>query len=137
MMIADTSIDAIPAVAEIRARVLIVDDSPSFRKMVSFVLKEGGCEVIEASDANQAITSMERAEFDVVLADHHLPGTDGVMLIAQIRSRTASSSIPIVMLTTETSEDMKAAARAAGATAWMAKPFEPGRLLALIEQVVV
>jgi two-component system chemotaxis response regulator CheY len=128
-----TSSSSIAAPA--RTRVLVVDDSPSFRKMVSHVLKAGGYDVLEASDAREAMSAVERSAIGLVLTDQNLPGTDGLMLVRDLRSTRHCASVPIIMLTTESSAEMKAAGRAAGATGWVVKPFDPNRLLALVQQV--
>jgi len=119
-----------------RARVLVVDDSPSFRRMVRYVLNQGGFEVTEAADADQAIAATQRSAFDLVLTDQNLPGTDGLQLIRALRQKPGCEHVPILMLTTESSGEMKAAGRAAGATGWMVKPFDPVHLLDLVHQVV-
>ena len=135
-MIAQLSPNTSSSSGGTRNRVLVVDDSPSFRKMVRHVLSEGGYEVVEAADAKQAMAAVEHTHFDLVLTDHNLPGTDGLMLIRSLRGTTRCAKVPILMLTTESSGEMKAAGRAAGATGWMVKPFDPHRLLALVHQVV-
>ena len=122
---------AVPA----RTRVLVVDDSPSFRKMVSHVLKAGGYDVLEVSDAREAMSAVERSAIGLVLTDQNLPGTDGLMLMRDLRGTRQCASVPIIMLTTESSAEMKAAGRAAAATGWVVKPFDPNRLLALVQQV--
>lgn len=119
-----------------RTRVLVVDDSPSFRRMVRYVLNQGGYDVTEAADADQAMAAVERGAFDLVLTDQNLPGTDGLHLIRSLRGTSGCAHIPILMLTTESSGEMKAAGRAAGATGWMVKPFDPVHLLDLVHQVV-
>ena len=128
-----TSSSSIAAPA--RTRVLVVDDSPSFRKMVSHVLKAGGYDVLEASDAREAMSAVARSAIGLVLADQNLPGTDGLMLVRDLRGTRQCARVPIIMLTTESSAEMKAAGRAAGATGWVVKPFDPNRLLALVQQV--
>lgn len=115
---------------------LVVDDSPSFRRMVRFVLSQGGYDVIEAADAQEAMAAVQRREVGLVLTDQNLPGTDGLMLIRTLRATSECACVPIVMLTTESSGEMKAAGRAAGATGWVVKPFNPNHLLALVHQVV-
>ncbi|HZQ61894.1 MAG TPA: response regulator [Casimicrobiaceae bacterium] len=124
------------AAAGARTRVLVVDDSPSFRRMVRYVLNQGGYEVTEAGDANEAMAAVQRSSFDLVLTDQNLPGTDGLHLIRNLRGTAQCAQVPILMLTTESSGEMKAAGRAAGATGWMVKPFDPVHLLDLVHQVV-
>lgn len=118
------------------SRVLVVDDSPSVRKMVAFVLHHGGYDVVEAADANGAIAATEFGEVHLVITDHNLPGADGVALIRALRASARCAHTPIVMLTTEAGAELKHAARIAGATAWIAKPFDPQRLLALVQKVL-
>jgi two-component system chemotaxis response regulator CheY len=118
-----------------RQRVLVVDDSPSFRRILRHVLDQGGFEVLEAADAAQALATLERTSVALVLSDQNLPGTDGLGLTREVRTTSRHASVPIVIVTTESSDAMKLAGRAAGATAWVVKPFDPDRLLGLVREL--
>jgi two-component system chemotaxis response regulator CheY len=117
------------------ARVLAVDDSPSIRQIVSFTLRGAGHDVIEAVDGQDALEKSEGQTFDVVLTDQNMPRCDGLTLVRTLRQRDDFGSTPILMLTTESSSEMKDAGRQAGATGWLVKPFDPVKLLELIEYV--
>jgi two-component system chemotaxis response regulator CheY len=116
--------------------ILAVDDSASMRQMVSFTLRSSGYEVIEAVDGQDALDKLGDREVDLVLTDQNMPRMDGLTLIRQLRGRDRFRRTPILVLTTESSDEMKQAGRAAGATGWMVKPFDPARLLEVIGKVL-
>jgi two-component system chemotaxis response regulator CheY len=115
--------------------ILTVDDSISMRQVVSFALRAAGYEVVEASDGSEAVTKLSGA-VDMVVTDLNMPGMDGIDLIRHIRSKSIHKHIPILMLTTESQPAKKEAAKAAGATCWMVKPFRPEQLLAVVSRVL-
>ncbi|MEZ5661333.1 MAG: response regulator [Burkholderiaceae bacterium] len=117
------------------ARVLAVDDSPSIRQIVSFTLRGAGHDVVEAVDGQDALEKSEGQNFDLVLTDQNMPRCDGLTLVRMLRQKEAFSVTPILMLTTESSAEMKDAGRQAGATGWLVKPFDPVKLLELIDYV--
>ncbi len=117
--------------------ILAVDDSPSMRKMVSYTLQSAGFKVIEAEDG---IDAHEKAiayhsEIDLVLTDQNMPNLDGLGLIGRLRAMPSFKSKPILVLTTESSDQMKQAGRAAGATGWLVKPFNPESLIEVIKKL--
>jgi len=116
--------------------ILAVDDSPSMRKMVSFTLAGAGYQVVEAVDGQDAYEKAQAQTFDLVLTDQNMPRLDGLGLTRKLREHPNFKTTPILMLTTESSELMKQAGRAAGATGWLVKPFEPARLLETIQKVI-
>ena len=116
--------------------VLTVDDSPSLRQMVAFTLKGAGYRVIEAADGHEGLDQARRQPVQLVLTDQNMPNMDGLALIRSLRALPQYGHVPIVMLTTESSEAMKDAGRAAGATGWMVKPFDPKRLLDVVRTVI-
>jgi two-component system chemotaxis response regulator CheY len=116
--------------------ILAVDDSPSMRKMVSFTLTGAGYQVVEAVDGVDAFEKAQAQTFDLVLTDQNMPRMDGLGLTRKLRDHPLYKSTPILMLTTESSDLMKQAGRAAGATGWLVKPFDPGRLLEVIKKVI-
>jgi len=116
--------------------ILTVDDSPSLRRMVAFTLNGAGYEVVEASDGREALAKAREAKVALVLTDQNMPVMDGLTLIESLRALPAYARVPIVMLTTESSAEMKSRGRAAGATGWMVKPFDPSRLLDVVRQVI-
>lgn len=116
--------------------ILAVDDSPSMRKMVSFTLAGAGYQVVEAVDGQDAYEKAQTQAFDLVLTDQNMPRLDGLGLTRKLRDHPNFRTTPILMLTTESGELMKQAGRAAGATGWLVKPFDPARLLEVIQKVI-
>ena len=116
--------------------ILAVDDSASMRQMVSFTLKNAGYEVVEAVDGLDALEHASKRGFDLVLTDQNMPHLDGIGLTKKLRGTENFKSTPILILTTESSDQMKQAGRAAGATGWLVKPFDPGKLIEVIKKVV-
>jgi two-component system, chemotaxis family, chemotaxis protein CheY len=116
--------------------ILAVDDSGSLRQMLSFSLKAAGYGVIEAVDGKDGLEKARKQTVDLVLTDQNMPGMDGLSLIKALRGMKNYQSVPILMLTTESGEDMKAMGKAAGANGWMAKPFDPARLTEVIRKLI-
>ena len=116
--------------------ILAVDDSPSMRKMVSFTLTGAGYQVVEAVDGIDAFEKAQAQTFDLVLTDQNMPRLDGLGLTRKLREHPKFKTDPILMLTTESSDLMKQAGRAAGATGWLVKPFDPARLLEVVKKVI-
>ena len=116
--------------------ILAVDDSPSMRQMVSFTLKNAGFNVVEAVDGQDAWEKAGGRSFDLVLTDQNMPRMDGISLTKRLRESAQFKSTPILILTTESSDQMKQAGRAAGATGWLVKPFDPNKLIEVIQKVI-
>ena len=116
--------------------ILAVDDSASMRQMVSFTLKNAGFNVVEAVDGQDAWEKASARDFSLVLTDQNMPRMDGLGLIRALRCAPAYRDVPILMLTTESSEQMKSAGRAAGATGWLVKPFDPQKLIEVVRKVI-
>lgn len=115
---------------------LIVDDSTSMRQMVSFTMKEAGFNVLEGANGQEALVRVEGQRVDVVVTDLNMPLMDGITLIRQLRSTPLNKFTPILMLTTESQDSKKQEGKAAGATGWIIKPFNPQQLLDVISKVV-
>ncbi|MEX8192060.1 response regulator [Comamonas guangdongensis] len=116
--------------------ILAVDDSPSMRKMVSFTLTGAGFKVVEAVDGVDALEKAQKESIDLVLADQNMPRLDGIGLTRKLREDPKFQRTPILILTTESSDQMKQAGRTAGATGWLVKPFDPNRLIEVIQKVL-
>ena len=116
--------------------ILIVDDSASVRQMVEVTLKSAGYQITAAKDGQEAYELCQSKIFDFVLTDQNMPRMDGLTLIKSLRGLGSYRSVPIVVLTTEASDAMKAQGRAAGATGWMVKPFDPAKLLHIAAKVL-
>ncbi len=115
---------------------LIVDDSPTMRQMVAFTLRQAGFEITEAADGQLALSELEKKTFQLVITDLNMPVLDGVGFIRAARKNVAHRFTPILMLTTESQDSRKQEGKAAGATGWLVKPFDPEKLLAVITKVV-
>jgi len=116
--------------------ILAVDDSPSMRGMIAFLLREAGFEVLEADDGAAALALATQRRVDLVLTDQNMPNMDGLSLVASLRALPEYRKVPIMMLTTESSPEMKAKGRAAGATGLMVKPFDPEKLVSMLRAVL-
>ncbi len=116
--------------------ILAVDDSDSLRKMVVFSLEQAGYQVVQAVDGLDGLEKAKEKTVDLVLTDHNMPVMDGLSLIKKLRELGSYQSVPILMLTTESSPEMKMEGRAAGATGWVVKPFHPERLLDVVQKVL-
>jgi two-component system chemotaxis response regulator CheY len=104
--------------------------------MVSFTLRGAGYEVIEAVDGEDALAKARARTVNLILTDQNMPRMDGLTLVRSLRRLPAYRVAPILILTTESGSDMKNQGRAAGATGWLVKPFEPRRLLEVVEKVI-
>jgi two-component system, chemotaxis family, chemotaxis protein CheY len=116
--------------------VLIVDDSASMRQMLSFTLQQGGFEVVEGSNGQEALGQLDAHKVDLIVTDLNMPVMDGITLIRNVRARPAMKGTPVLMLTTESQDSIKQQGKAAGATGWIVKPFQPEKLLAVIARVL-
>lgn len=116
--------------------ILAVDDSASLRQMVSFTLKSSGYEVVEAVDGQDGLDKAKARSVDLVLTDQNMPRMDGLTLIRSLRGLPQYKTTPILMLTTESSDAMKQQGRAAGATGWLVKPFDPQKLIEVVKKVI-
>ena len=116
--------------------ILAVDDSASMRKMVSFTLTGAGYHVVEAVDGQDAFEKAQTHSIDLVLTDQNMPNMDGLSLTRKLREHSKFKTVPILILTTESSDQMKQLGRSAGATGWLVKPFDPGRLIEVIQKVI-
>lgn len=116
--------------------ILAVDDSGSLRQMVVFSLKAAGYQVTEAVDGQDALDKAKQQNFDLILTDQNMPRMDGLTLIRHLRTLPEYAKTPILMLTTEFTDEMKAKGRAAGANGWLVKPFDPQRLTEVVKKVI-
>jgi two-component system chemotaxis response regulator CheY len=118
------------------ANILAVDDSSSMRQMVSFTLKGAGHNVVEAADGQEALTKAKGQQFDLIVTDVNMPVMDGITFIRHLRAEPNYKFTPMLMLTTESAADKKSEGKAAGATGWIVKPFNPDQLLNTINKVL-
>lgn len=117
--------------------ILAVDDSAAMRQILQAVLADAGYRVTVAVDGASALTLARDDRFDLVLTDQHMPGTTGLELIAALRALHTYAHTPILVLTTESGDDFKAAARDAGATGWLEKPLDIDTLIELVHALVI
>ena len=116
--------------------IMTVDDSASLRQMVCFVLRGGGYDVLEAVDGVDALSKLKGRNLDLVLSDINMPNMDGLEFTRRLRAIPEYKFVPIVLLTTESNPEKKQQGKAAGATAWIVKPFNPDQLLAVVKKVI-
>lgn len=116
--------------------ILAVDDSPSMRQMVAFTLKGAGYTVTEAKDGQEALGIAKGNSFNLVITDINMPNMDGIALTKELRALPSYKFTPILTLTTEASQEKKLEGKAAGATGWIVKPFNPEQLLATVKKVL-
>lgn len=116
--------------------IMTADDSASVRQMVAFTLSQGGHEVVQAVDGQDALQKLNSRKVDMLITDLNMPNLDGIGLIKGARALPACKFIPIVMLTTESQDGKKQEGKAAGATGWIVKPFKPEQLLAVVKKVL-
>lgn len=109
-------------------RVLVVDDSVVIRQVVRADLSQRGYAVDEAAGGRSALEKARQTQFDLIVTDQNMPGMDGLTLVKALRELPGYEKTPVLVLTTETSNEMKAAFRSAGATGWMSKPYAPERM---------
>ena len=118
-------------------KLLIVDDSTMLRDMLSYALNEGGYnDVVEAVDGVDGLEKAKTTAFDLIITDVNMPNMDGLTYIEELRKLPQYSKTPILVLTTERSDEMKTKGKAAGATGWIVKPFVPDQLLKAVNIVL-
>ena len=118
------------------SRILAVDDSSSMRQMVAFTLSSAGFDVAEPPDGAAALAMAQREKFGLVLADVNMPNMDGISLVRALRGLPEYKFTPLLMLTTESGPEKKQEGKAAGATGWLVKPFNPDQLLNTVKRVL-
>lgn len=116
--------------------VLIVDDSASIRQVVSIALKSAGYEVIEASNGEDALSKLTGQRVHLIISDVNMPVMDGITFLKEVKTRPAYKFSPVIMLTTESTDAKKAEGQAAGAKAWVVKPFQPAQMLAAVSKLI-
>lgn len=117
-------------------RVLTVDDSRTILAMLQHTLFGAGFEVLQASDGQQGLDVLNLEDVDLVITDINMPVMDGIEFIKNVRATGRHQSLPILILTTETSQEKRDQGRAAGGTGWIVKPFDPEKLISVIKRVV-
>ena len=114
--------------------ILVIDDSASLRQVVAMTLKAAGYDVLQAGDGREALALLDGRKIGMAVCDVNMPNMNGIEFVIAAKQLAAYKFMPILMLTTETSDDKKAAGKAAGAKAWMVKPFSPSSLLSAVSK---
>jgi len=117
--------------------ILIVDDSASLRQVVSIALKGAGYDVIEACDGKDALGKLDGKKIHLIISDVNMPNMDGISFLKAAKQLPAYKFTPVIMLTTEASDGKKAEGQAAGAKAWVVKPFQPAQMLAAVTKLIL
>ena len=117
-------------------RVLTVDDSRTILAMLHHTLSNAGFDVLQAEDGQKGLDILKREAVDIIITDINMPVMDGIEFIKNVRATGQHNSLPILILTTETSQDKREQGRAAGGTGWIVKPFDPEKLISVIHKVV-
>jgi two-component system, chemotaxis family, chemotaxis protein CheY len=115
---------------------LIVDDSFSVRQMLAFTLKDAGFDVVEGANGQEGLNALQASKVDLIITDLNMPVMDGITFIREARKLGPAKFTPILMLTTETQASKKQEGKAAGATGWLTKPFQPAKLLEVVAKVL-
>lgn len=117
--------------------ILIVDDSASLRQVVNLTLTGAGYTVIEACDGKDALGKCNGQKIHLIISDVNMPNMDGLTFLKEVKKNAAYKFTPVVMLTTEASDDKKKAGQEGGAKAWIVKPFQPAQMLAAVAKLVM
>ena len=117
--------------------ILIVDDSPSLRQIVAMTLKGAGFDIIEAGDGKIALSKLDGKKIHLVISDVNMPNMDGITFVQEMKKLAAYKFTPVIMLTTESQEAKKREGQAAGAKAWVVKPFQPAQMLAAVAKLIL
>ncbi|MBZ5763455.1 response regulator [Rhizobium sp. VS19-DR104.2] len=118
------------------AKILTVDDSASIRMTTKISLSNAGYTVTEAVDGSDGLAKAKSGSFDLIITDLNMPVMDGLTMIEELRKLPEHMGVPIIFLTTESDADLKARAKAAGATGWLTKPFDPENLIKITRKVL-
>jgi two-component system chemotaxis response regulator CheY len=117
--------------------ILIVDDSASVRQVVGLTLKGAGYDVVDAVDGKDALTKLDGRKLHLVISDVNMPNMDGISFVKEMKTKPAYKFTPVIMLTTEAGSDKKSAGQAAGAKAWVVKPFQPAQMLDAVSKLIM
>ncbi|HDX8343269.1 TPA: response regulator [Aeromonas dhakensis] len=117
--------------------VLIVDDSATIRQVVGMTLKGAGYEVMEASDGKDALKKLDGKKSNLIISDVNMPNMDGISFVKEAKKLASYKFTPVIMLTTESQDSKKQEGQAAGAKAWVVKPFQPDQMLAAVAKLIM
>jgi two-component system chemotaxis response regulator CheY len=117
--------------------ILVVDDSASVRQVVSIALKSAGYDIIEGVDGKDALSKLNGQKIHLIISDVNMPNMDGISFVKEAKQLPAYKFTPVIMLTTESQEAKKQEGQAAGAKAWVVKPFQPAQMLAAVSKLIL
>ncbi|MBX9566620.1 response regulator [Aeromonas hydrophila] len=117
--------------------VLIVDDSATIRQVVGMTLKGAGYEVMEACDGKDALKKLDGKKINLIISDVNMPNMDGISFVKEAKKLVSYKFTPVIMLTTESQDSKKQEGQAAGAKAWVVKPFQPDQMLAAVAKLIM
>ncbi|ATP08427.1 MULTISPECIES: response regulator [Aeromonas] len=117
--------------------VLIVDDSATIRQVVGMTLKGAGYEVMEACDGKDALRKLDGKKINLIISDVNMPNMDGISFVKEAKKLASYKFTPVIMLTTESQDSKKQEGQAAGAKAWVVKPFQPDQMLAAVAKLIM
>lgn len=115
--------------------IMIVDDSASMRRVVSIALKGAGYDVIEGCDGKDALSKLTGQKVHMIISDVNMPVMDGIAFLKTVKQMPNYKFTPVIMLTTESEESKKREGQAAGARAWVVKPFQPEQLIGAVARL--
>ena len=120
------------------AKILIVDDSDTLRIQLRGILEESGHTVLEGEHGLDGLMkAKENPDINLVICDFNMPEMDGITMCRKVHEMPALAHIPIFMLTTESTPELKALGKEAGIMAWIVKPFNADKLKAVVDKVLV
>jgi two-component system chemotaxis response regulator CheY len=117
--------------------ILVVDDSASVRQVVGLALRGAGYDVIEGVDGVDALSKLDGRKVHLIISDVNMPRMDGITFVKETKKLAAYKFTPIIMLTTESADGKKSEGQAAGAKAWVVKPFQPAQMLAAVSKLIL
>jgi two-component system chemotaxis response regulator CheY len=118
-------------------KILLVDDSASVRTVAGIALRGAGYDVVEAADGKEGLGKLNGDKIHLIISDVNMPVMDGITFVTELKKNPSYKFTPVIMLTTEAGDDMKAKGKAAGAKAWIVKPFQPAVMLDAVSKLVM
>lgn len=116
--------------------IMTVDDSPTIREILGMTLRDAGFSVVSANDGRDALRKLEGTTIDLLVTDLNMPHLGGIDLAREVRGRAGQRFLPIIMLTSESEEELRQRGKAAGVSGWIVKPFKPDQLLSVVKMVL-
>lgn len=117
--------------------IMVVDDSASIRQVMNLTLSKAGYDVVEANDGSDALGKLGAQRINLIVCDVNMPNMDGISFLRNLKEKPAHKFTPVIMLTTESQESKKQEGKAAGARAWIVKPFKPEQMLDAVSKLVL